>query len=68
MQLLKEYGPSFVFSSSSSRMQFPRTSIREIKILKMLDHENIVRLHEIVQSFGTLELMIEKCCFRMSRR
>ena len=31
-------------------LQFPITAIREIKILKILNHKNIVRLHEIVTS------------------
>jgi serine/threonine protein kinase len=32
---------------------FPITAIREIKILKELDHENIIKLKEIVTSKGT---------------
>ena len=32
--------------------QFPITAIREIKILKVLNHKNIVRLKEIVTSKG----------------
>ena len=33
--------------------QFPITAIREIKILKVLNHKNVVRLKEIVTSKGT---------------
>ena len=29
---------------------FPITAIREIKLLKNLDHENVIRLKEIVRS------------------
>jgi cyclin-dependent kinase 12/13 len=32
---------------------FPLTAIREVKILKALSHENIVKLKEIVTSKGT---------------
>jgi serine/threonine protein kinase len=35
-----------------SSLQFPITAIREIKILKKLNHENIVKLKEIVTSKG----------------
>lgn len=35
-----------------SYMQFPITAIREIKILKVLNHKNVVRLKEIVTSKG----------------
>lgn len=31
---------------------FPITAIREVKILKALEHENIVKLKEIVTSKG----------------
>ena len=34
---------------------FPLTAIREMKILKALDHENIVRLKEVVTSKGESE-------------
>lgn len=34
-------------------MQFPITAIREIKILKKLHHENVIKLKEIVTSPGT---------------
>lgn len=34
-------------------MQFPITAIREIKILKKLQHENVIKLKEIVTSQGT---------------
>lgn len=33
--------------------QFPITAIREIKILKILNHKNVVRLKEIVTSKGS---------------
>lgn len=33
-------------------MQFPITAIREIKILKKLHHENVIKLKEIVTSPG----------------
>lgn len=33
-------------------MQFPITAIREIKILKTLNHENVVKLKEIVTADG----------------
>ena len=32
---------------------FPVTAIREIKILKALVHQNIVRLREVVTSYGS---------------
>jgi serine/threonine protein kinase len=38
-----------------SFLQFPITAIREIKILKKLNHENIVKLKEIVTSKGKLK-------------
>jgi cyclin-dependent kinase 12/13 len=31
---------------------FPITAVREIKLLKTLDHENVIRLREIVRSRG----------------
>lgn len=34
-------------------MQFPITAIREIRILKKLQHENVIKLKEIVTSPGT---------------
>tara|TARA_B110001452_G_scaffold114443_1_gene94940 strand:- start:8271 stop:8642 length:372 start_codon:yes stop_codon:yes gene_type:complete len=34
--------------------QFPVTAIREIKILKVLNHKNVVQLKEIVTSKGAL--------------
>ena len=36
-----------------SAAQFPITAIREIKILKILNHKNVVRLQEIVTSKGS---------------
>lgn len=35
-------------------LQFPITAIREIKILKKLHHENVIKLKEIVTSTGKL--------------
>lgn len=32
---------------------FPITAIREIKLLKMIEHENVITLKEIVRSQGT---------------
>ncbi|EOD22476.1 hypothetical protein EMIHUDRAFT_469641 [Emiliania huxleyi CCMP1516] len=48
---------------------FPITAIREIKILKVLNHKNIVRLHEIVTSDasdynhgkGSIYMVMEYC-------
>ena len=37
---------------------FPLTAIREVKILKALEHENIVKLKEIVTSKGTFFLLL----------
>jgi len=37
-------------SENEKKTGFPITSIREIKILQNLDHENIVRLREVVRS------------------
>ena len=34
--------------------QFPITAIREIKILKKLHHENVIKLKEIVTSPGNV--------------
>ena len=39
---------------------FPLTAIREVKILKALEHENIVKLKEIVTSKGTFSIWT--CC------
>jgi len=36
--------------------QFPITAIREIKILKKLHHQNVIKLKEIVTSPGGLTL------------
>lgn len=38
--------------------QFPITAIREIKILKILNHKNVVRLQEIVTSKGLPPLLL----------
>lgn len=48
---------------------FPITAIREIKILKVMNHKNIVRLHEIVtseasdfnQGKGSIYMVMEYC-------
>lgn len=37
-------------------VQFPITAIREIKILKKLHHDNVIKLKEIVTSPGTVDL------------
>ena len=34
----------------SEKDGFPITAVREIKILKSADHENVIRLREIVRS------------------
>lgn len=39
-------------------VQFPVTSIREMKILKYLKHPNIVELKEIVSSSGMLPTLL----------
>lgn len=39
-------------------IQFPITAIREIKILKKLHHENVVKLKEIVTSAGTFVFIV----------
>lgn len=44
-------------------IQFPITAIREIKILKKLHHENVIKLKEIVTSPGILTLPVENVCF-----
>jgi len=41
--------------------QFPITAIREIKILKVLNHKNIVRLKEIVTSKGARATVSSHC-------
>lgn len=33
-------------------LKFPHSAIREIKMLKMLRHENVIRLKEVVTSTG----------------
>ena len=40
---------------------FPITAIREVKILKALSHQNIVKLKEIVTSKGRFEFEITVC-------
>jgi len=40
---------------------FPITAIREIKLLSMLQHDNIINLREIVRSQGAL-LSLVWCC------
>ena len=42
---------------------FPITAIREVKILKALNHENVIKLKEIVTSKGeTSELLSVDAC------
>lgn len=41
-------------------MQFPITAIREIKILKKLEHENVIKLKEIVTSPGNFTGFFEE--------
>lgn len=52
-------------------MQFPITAIREIKILKKLQHSNVIKLKEIVTSKGNYSFNLlragsnqrgHKCC------
>lgn len=38
-----------------SLFQFPITALREIKILQLLKHENVVNLIEICRTKGTLQ-------------
>lgn len=40
---------------SLSLFQFPITALREIKILQLLKHENVVNLIEICRTKGTLQ-------------
>lgn len=40
--------------SSLSPLQFPITALREIKILQLLKHENVVNLIEICRTKGSL--------------
>lgn len=42
---------------------FPITAIREVKILKALNHENIVKLKEIVTSKGEWTPLVCLCVF-----
>lgn len=42
-----------IFFVTFHSMQFPITAIREIRILKKLQHENVIKLKEIVTSPGT---------------
>lgn len=44
-------------------LQFPITAIREIKILKKLHHENVIKLKEIVTSPGTFFDDLNVCFF-----
>lgn len=46
-----------VIHGFTSFVQFPITAIREIKILKKLHHENVIKLKEIVTSPGRFEDM-----------
>jgi len=46
---------------------FPITAIREVKILKALNHPNIVKLKEIVTSKGATSLMSDpRVCISVS--
>ncbi|KAI1795234.1 Pkinase-domain-containing protein [Ganoderma leucocontextum] len=38
---------------------FPVTAMREVKLLQSLRHENVVRLHEMMVSHGTVYMVIE---------
>lgn len=38
-------------------LQFPITAIREIKILKKLHHDNVIKLKEIVTSPGNIVVL-----------
>lgn len=40
---------------------FPITAVREIKLLKTLHHENVIRLKEIVRSKGTWKAALLGC-------
>lgn len=42
---------------------FPYTSIREIKLLQSLKHDNIVRIHEIFTSRGTKNKQYQPSAF-----
>ena len=41
---------------------FPITAIREIKLLKSLDHPNVITLKEIVRSQGAVLCHCTDCC------
>jgi len=43
----------FVSFTISFELQFPITALREVKILKLLNHENVINLIEICHSKGT---------------
>jgi len=45
----------------------PCTAIREISLLKELDHENIVKLYEIVHETDQLTLVFEFCDFDLKK-
>lgn len=47
----------------------PLTSLREIKILQRCDHENVVRLHRVIQgeTAGSVFLVFEYCEHEMAR-
>lgn len=51
------YSPSYLVAAS---FQFPITALREIKILQLLNHENVVNLIEICRGKGECQ------CFNSS--
>lgn len=51
--------------SSASPFQFPITALREIKILQLLKHENVVNLIEICRTKGSWRgLLCASCLLR----
>lgn len=51
---IKKRSQDMVINCRLICLQFPITAIREIKILKKLHHENVIKLKEIVTSTGDL--------------
>lgn len=37
---------------------FPVTAMREIKLLQGLEHDNIIRLHEMMVAHGEFQIMV----------